>query len=167
MPTSSLGLRYPALADAPNIPQDLGNLVTDIGTLLNSGFTSYTPAWTAGTSNPSIGNGTITGAYRRTGTWVLGFISVTAGTTTTFGSGEYFWSIPSGLIGVVRSASHGIAALRDASATVHYLGAINLSTSLLVQCRMHGVAELAQGTPITLATSDTIRIMYEIEVNPA
>ena len=58
------------------------------------GWTTYTPTWTASTTNPTIGNGVLTGVYRQIGNQVDFSAYVTAGTTTTFGSGEYRISLP-------------------------------------------------------------------------
>lgn len=60
-------------------------------------WTSYTPVWTAATTNPAIGNGTITGRWKTLGdNLVIGQINITTSTsgTTTFGSGSYSWSLP-------------------------------------------------------------------------
>lgn len=56
---------------------------------------SYTPAWTAASVNPVIGNGTLSGKYRRVGDSMEINIYLQAGSTTTFGTGVYAWSIPS------------------------------------------------------------------------
>ena len=62
---------------------------------------SYTPTWTmkVGT-DPSIGNGTIVGKYRRIGDSMEVSIAVQAGTTTTYGSNNgndrYLFSLPAG-----------------------------------------------------------------------
>lgn len=57
-------------------------------------FVSYTPAWTADGSNPSVGNGTLTGRYWRSGSNVTGTINLTVGSSTNLGSGNYFWQLP-------------------------------------------------------------------------
>lgn len=57
-------------------------------------WATYTPTWTASTSNPVIGNGTLQGRYRRTGSMVDLWLWLKAGTTTTFGSGLYSFSLP-------------------------------------------------------------------------
>jgi hypothetical protein len=56
-------------------------------------WVDYTPVWTASVSNPSIGNGTLAGKYRRVGGNHEVAITVILGTTTTIGSGNYnrFW----------------------------------------------------------------------------
>lgn len=57
-------------------------------------WVAYTPSWTAATSNPAIGNGTLTGYWRRVGDTGYYRIQVKAGSTTTFGTGAYYFSIP-------------------------------------------------------------------------
>jgi len=64
-------------------------------TVLNGGtWTSYTPSWTATTTNPVLGNGSLAGRYSRVGAMVEFAIKVTAGSTTTFGSGPWSFSLP-------------------------------------------------------------------------
>jgi hypothetical protein len=54
-------------------------------------WTPYTPTWTAVTTNPAIGNGTISGQYMKIGRTCVVVFQVTMGTTSTYGSG--FWRI--------------------------------------------------------------------------
>ncbi|MDV6295175.1 hypothetical protein [Rhodococcus aetherivorans] len=81
---------------APNIPA---------GTLTNSMFStatgevgaawkSYTPTWTASTSNPNIGNGTLAGHYMQIGKTIHFRILILFGSTTTAGSGVYSYGLP-------------------------------------------------------------------------
>lgn len=64
---------------------------------LGTTWTSYTPSWTGSTTNPAIGNGTITGLSSQSGKTVTVQIEIIAGSTTTFGSGRWAFSLPSGL----------------------------------------------------------------------
>lgn len=57
-------------------------------------YISYTPTWTASVTNPSIGNGILNGVYRQVGKQVDFQIELKAGSTTTFGSGIYYFSLP-------------------------------------------------------------------------
>lgn len=69
-----------------------GNLhSTNITTL---SWTTYTPTWGATGSAPAIGNGTLQGRYAILGKSVIVQIAVQMGTTTTFGSGQYNFSVP-------------------------------------------------------------------------
>ncbi|MCZ0207893.1 hypothetical protein OZK63_21000 [Streptomyces sp. UMAF16] len=75
-------------------------------------WTTYTPTWTASTTNPSLGNGTISGRYMKIGRTVLCSINTITGSSTTYGSGSYNWSLPA------PSASTGISVVGHA----HLLG---------------------------------------------
>jgi len=55
---------------------------------------SYTPTWTASTTNPAIGNGNLAGGYRRIGQQVDFWIDLGSGSTTTFGTGTWRFSLP-------------------------------------------------------------------------
>ena len=57
-------------------------------------WTSYTPAWTAATTNPVLGNGTLIGRYMKIGRTVLFHINLITGSTTTYGSGVYSFDLP-------------------------------------------------------------------------
>ncbi|WP_052685172.1 hypothetical protein [Lentzea aerocolonigenes] len=80
---------------------------------VGAAWTTYTPTWTGDSSNPSIGNGTLTGAWTKIGITVMVRVSMLPGSTTTFGSG--FWSF----------------ALPEAAATVPGLGANSLWVGLV------------------------------------
>jgi len=54
----------------------------------------YTPVWTALTTPPVLGNGTLTGRYVRTGPVVRCKVAWAAGATTTFGVGTWLFSLP-------------------------------------------------------------------------
>ena len=61
---------------------------------LEEDFGSYTPAWYGSVSNPAIGNGTILGRYHRRGRLVTLWLRVLMGSTTTYGSGLWSFSLP-------------------------------------------------------------------------
>lgn len=56
--------------------------------------TTYTPSWTSSGTAPSLGNGTLTGRYIQIGNLVIVTINGTMGSTTTYGTGTYSWSLP-------------------------------------------------------------------------
>ncbi len=64
------------------------------GTSPDGLWTNFTPIWTAGTTNPTIGDGILEGTYKRVGNTVHVWMMMTSGSTTTFGSGEYKISLP-------------------------------------------------------------------------
>jgi hypothetical protein len=55
---------------------------------------SYTPTWTASVTNPSLGNGTLTGRYIQMGKTVNFSVQLNIGSTTTLGSGGWMISVP-------------------------------------------------------------------------
>jgi hypothetical protein len=69
---------------------------------------SYTPSWTAASSNPAINNGTLEGWYKIVGKTCFVRGNIAMGTTTTFGSGEWYVSMPF-------TASHADAILMTAN----------------------------------------------------
>jgi hypothetical protein len=74
---------------------DLLRRVRDLeGKSLSRATKTYSPTWTAATTNPVIGNGSISGRYQVVDKMVIGFFKILMGSTTTFGSGEYRVSPP-------------------------------------------------------------------------
>lgn len=90
-----------------------GNIIfaSDINNILAPGWTSYTPSWTTSGSAPSLGNGTLTGRYRRPSgsDLVVVEFKLTMGSTTTFGTGTYFISVP--VTPSATAVSNGVGAL--------------------------------------------------------
>lgn len=71
-------------------------LASQLNNLLTPGWTAYTPSWTGASSNPVLNNGTLVGRYRRvTGADLVTVeVRLTIGTTTTFGSGAWWMTVP-------------------------------------------------------------------------
>jgi hypothetical protein len=63
-------------------------------TLDAAGWTTYTPTWGASTTNPSLGNGTIQGRYKRHGKLVFVQVWLAFGSSSSLGSGLYSFSLP-------------------------------------------------------------------------
>ena len=62
---------------------------------LADGWVAYTPTWTASGTAPALGNGTIVGGSITTGPKTLDFfILLTMGSTTTYGTGTYRFTLP-------------------------------------------------------------------------
>ncbi|MDX2759325.1 hypothetical protein PV367_10715 [Streptomyces europaeiscabiei] len=57
-------------------------------------WNTYTPTWTAETTNPAIGNGSLTGKYAIVGKTCHFTMLMQFGSTTTYGSGDYFIGYP-------------------------------------------------------------------------
>ena len=64
------------------------------GSQIDSAWTSYVPVWTAASVNPVINNGTIEGYYKLIGKTCFVRGNIAMGSTTTFGTGEWYVSMP-------------------------------------------------------------------------
>lgn len=82
-------------------------------------WTAYTPTWTAATTNPSIGNGTLAGRYTQIGKTCVLVIGLTMGSTTTYGSGEWSFSLPKTAKNTSGINYYGVAHIRNAG-TANY-----------------------------------------------
>lgn len=58
----------------------------------------YTPAWTSTGTAPAIGNGSLAGFYLLVGKTMHLAIRMLAGTSTTYGTGSWSFSLPSGTV---------------------------------------------------------------------
>ncbi|MFJ6616683.1 hypothetical protein ACIQOW_03740 [Kitasatospora sp. NPDC091335] len=65
-------------------------------------FTSFTPAWTAQTTNPTLGNGTLVSRWTRVGRMITWMGSLQLGSTSNGGTGLWSMSVP------VQAAANGI-----------------------------------------------------------
>jgi hypothetical protein len=119
---------------------------------------SYTPSWTAASVNPSIGNGTIQGWYKVVGKTCFVRGNVAMGSTTTFGTGEWYISMPF-------TASHADAILMTANlldngaawynATVNGARAgFNYKTAIQYQAVGGTANDINATQPFTWANSD-------------
>ena len=96
-PTTSSLLTSPSHAQQHSDINDAMEAVQTklaIGNTVIGAWIDYTPTWTAAFVNPVIGNGSITGRYSLVNKTVTAQILVTMGSTTTFGNGGYFFSLP-------------------------------------------------------------------------
>jgi hypothetical protein len=156
--------RDAAVAFPPGVESHIWTEDTD-GTLVDGAWVdnfgpiqSYTPTWTASTTNPAIGNGSITGRYKRYRDLVYVEMTVTMGSTTTYGSGGYRLSVPAGLTPTGRPLLNGT--LRTTST---YRLCMDWDTSLGVfllrqdpAAAQGALAVFAQGSPITLASTHVV-----------
>lgn len=122
---------------------------------------SYSVSWTGGT--PAIGNGTLVGSQISRGDVVIVNITLTAGTTTTFGSGIWSFSLPAGV--TAARACIGEASAYDSSATTWYNGlAVVASGATTVQVYGNAATDgFKSSLPMTWATSDTLTIQVLVQ----
>lgn len=68
--------------------------VTAAKTDFGGAWDTYTPTWSTGGTQPSLGNGTLVGRYKQIGKVIFVTIKLTFGSTTSFGSGVCLFSLP-------------------------------------------------------------------------
>lgn len=126
------------------------------------GWTPYAPAWISTGTSPSIGNGTITGRYMRSGRTVAFTANLVVGTSTGYGSGSYSFSLPAPAVNVgIEQIGH--VRVYDASASLAYAGQALIgsgASTCLLQAHSGGALQSITGTiPFTAASGDQFRAM--------
>jgi hypothetical protein len=123
---------------------------------------AYTPTWTGSTTNPAIGNGTITGRYLRHGKTVTATINIVAGSTTTFGSGNWIFTLP--FTADTTVSPIGSAQIFDASTGTVYVGlVVNINSTTMVVYSHNTTAAVGAAVPMTWATTDALRLTFTYE----
>lgn len=121
-------------------------------------WTAYTPQWIGATTNPVIGNGSITGAYMQAGKFVNFRIRIVMGTTTTYGAGAYTFGLPVPAIVGIDNAVDCNVFLKDVSAGTRALRTAYFNTaSLIAPCDAAGVL-INSAAPWAWASTDIISI---------
>lgn len=121
----------------------------------------YTPAWTASGVAPAIGNGSITGAYMKVGRLVVYRIAMTTGSTSTYGTGQYRWSLP--VAAAVTGYIFGNGTIVDISAGARFNRVALALTTTTIDLMTEAAVEVGQTVPMTWATGDIVNIqgVYE------
>ncbi|MFE5217461.1 MULTISPECIES: hypothetical protein [unclassified Streptomyces] len=134
-----------------------------------SAWTTYTPTWSASTTNPSLGNGTLAGRYLKIGRTVICHINLTTGSTTTYGSGNYNFTLPF----QAANAGASYVGLAHLLGTNRWIGHIVISPnatscSAFFQTYQSSVADtralfLTQVLPESHAAGDQVRLTFVYE----
>lgn len=135
-------------------------LAADLNALVPT-WTSYSPSWGGSVSNPSIGNGTLTGLYTKVGKLVHVRIALAIGSTSTGGSGRWTFSLP-----FAPAAQQCLAAVaEDTSAATRYGGAawITPGTGVFAVALGSGNGGVASTVPFTWANGDQLYISGSYE----
>lgn len=122
---------------------------------------TYTPTWTAtgGSPLPSIGNGTLTGAYIKIGQFVMVTVSLTGGSTTVWGTTSDAWtmSLPFQAIGAV---FYGVGNAGDAGVSNYPLLvtlAASGTTVRFIKTTTNVPGSFTSVEPFTWGTGDTLQ----------
>ena len=132
-------------------------------------YQSYTPTWGGTVTNPVLNDGTLVSRYITRGRSCLWVVKLTMGAGTTYGSGNWSFSLP------VTAANNGADYLGVAYANDNNTGArytfiaIVTAGGTTLSAFTPTTAGTTAGTltsavPITWAASDVLRIQVEYEI---
>lgn len=123
--------------------------------VIGGAWTSYTPTWTASTTNPVLNNGTLVGRYKKIDKTVYFTVDLTIGSTTTLGSGTYIFSLPT-------AAVRGVEMAIDCTLSLVHSTTRNAGGGILVnttQVRlMQASGQVTDSSPFAWATGDVISL---------
>lgn len=145
---------------------DIADLDTRLDTIEAGAWTAYTPVWAATGTAVSLGNGTIVGRYYQVGKLVVASVRLLAGSTTTFGTGTYSFTLPVAAATTSSLFRVGSGYCRDTSATsAGHFPAIAIidtaSPSVAILANVNAI--VGATTPFTWANTDHLQftIVYE------
>lgn len=129
---------------------------------------AYTPVWTASTSNPTLGNGTLQGRYIQIGKLVVVFITFIFGSTSSFGVGNHYFSLPFEAQSSGGGLFDGFARFRD-NGVANYFRIAGIATPLssteirLFTSLTGNDTNWTSTSPFSMGVNDTlvIQLMYE------
>jgi hypothetical protein len=132
-------------------------------------WTDYTPTWASDGTQPAIGDGTLKGAYRINGKEMAIRITLKAGSTTTYGTGFYTWSLPAGVVAKTSTTIRQIVAgwIFDSSTSARgvVVGYIGSAGTAFSAANSFGTSSVAQTIPFTWASGDEIHLTGVIEID--
>lgn len=118
---------------------------------------TYTPTYADSNGLAVLGNGTITGTYTKVGTLYTVHVKLTAGTTTTFGTGSLRLGLPATVVTNATQIGSGYI-FHAATATFYLIVPIALATVNFAQLASHAiVGQVTGAAPVALAATDTIQ----------
>jgi hypothetical protein len=132
---------------------------TATGLKYTGDWISYTPTWTASGTAPAIGNGILDGGYRRIGNQIDFWVRMVAGSTSTFGTGSYYLSLPVATTINDGSYNFGYQAILLDSGTAWYpnyygIGTSDGQTAKFLILNPATNAAIGTTSPFTWATGD-------------
>ncbi len=136
---------------------------------IGDAWTAFTPTWTAATTNPAIGNGSFDCRYQQINKLVVAHYRVAFGSTTTYGTGQWRFSLPItadseynsgdtigwGYAGELGNFAPMTLTINNTTTTNLFYYGVVLSAVLL--------AAVEQGSPITFGNNDGVNftLIYE------
>jgi hypothetical protein len=140
--------------DAPDWNEFVNNFIELFD---KSAGIDFTPTWSTSGTQPVLSNGTLLGKYERYGKLIFFTISLTAGSSTTFGTGRWEFLLPV-TAGFTLGAFKAI--MQDISVPTITVGAgfMISTTELAVTYTGDTAPGITFNTPFTWAVNDTLQV---------
>lgn len=127
------------------------------------GWFNYSPTWTASSSNPVLGSGTLLGRYFPSGKKITMFIDLTLAADTTTGTGLWRFSTP--CIAVTLKYYQGTGLTYDASPSTQQQCIAQLQSATYVSCfPYNSINGITATSPWTWAANDVLRFQIDFEM---
>lgn len=143
----------------------VGPGIVDQGAAVSE-WQSYTPTWSSDGTQPVLNNGTLTGAYRRVGSSIEVEIDLTMGSTTTFGTSFYKFSLPTVVTpSGVNGQLLGVAQAYSSATTAHTMSAmLNTAAANNVYLVADQGGLITPSVPFTFVNGHRIKIQMKYQV---
>lgn len=142
--------------------------ITDSGTtnyITMGGIKSFTPTWTSSGTQPTLGNGTLTGVYSRRGNEISCEVNLQIGSTTTQGTGTWYFALPRADYSFITQVGVGSCYAANNAATSALVGVVQVvpgGSKVQINCVTSGGAGANVGTttPFVFDTGSIVRMKF-------
>lgn len=126
---------------------------------------TYTPTWTASTTNPTLNNGILSGRYFRINKMVFVQIYLQIGSTTNVGSGQYRWALPVTAASPIASfLTIGAGRYYDSSLATATLANVIFNGGVTTYVSLYYATNIFSSTlPVVPATGDEYHLSFWYE----
>lgn len=139
-----------------------------VNAMTSASWVSYTPTWTCDGTAPNLGNGTISGSYLAVPAWSMIHLQMllVAGSTTTFGTNGWHFSLPSGIsaadgLSVISGQAYDTSAFLGNTVSAGY-GNGGTTFNVLINGNNNFVTN---GNPFSWSTNDWLMLSGFLRVN--
>lgn len=144
---------------------DMNAEVRNLWDGLQASWDTYTPTWTStGATQPVVGNATRSGRYIQIGKTLHYRIAYQFGSTSTFGTGLYLFSLPFTAAWADESPCGQVVVVDASTSNVYGFTAALTSSATKVRIFGNNNENVGPNTPITFSTNDRITISGTVEL---
>lgn len=141
-------------------PRTVAQVITDLNAA--NVIQTVTANWKGDTGDPVLNNGTMNARVEKIGNFLWVYIEVTMGNTTTFGTGNWYFTLPSPYNGNAAYSATGAAFMLDSGTAFFVATAYIASGTNKIYVCPPGANFLNSAVPFTWATNDYLRFSIMI-----